>query len=150
MRIKKLTTWIVITDGAKGQIVVNEGPGLHLSPLAKFNSESARQRGQDLVSDREGRSFDRNAKGRHAMEPRAKAKQVEKDKFVRSIVDRIKKGHQSGSFDQLVLIADPSALGVLRKAFSEDVIACVVSEINKDLTNLDVHDLADHLAEIRL
>lgn len=150
MRIKKVTTWIVVTDGAKGQIVVNKGPGVHLSPLAEFASDAARQRGQDLASDREGRSFDRNAEGRHAMEPRANPQQIEKDKFVRSVADQIRDGNKSGAFDQIVLIASPNVLGRLRKLLSDDLSREIVGEIAKDLTNLNIRDLADHMADIRL
>lgn len=150
MLTKKVTTWIVITDGAKGQIVVNEGPGIHLLPLTEFSSDAARQRGQDLVSDREGRSFDRNAEGRHALEPRSNPKQVEKDKFVRSVVDQIRRGSVSGSFDQLMLIASPTVLGKLRKLLRKDFGDRIVGEIAKDLTNLNARDLADHLADVGL
>lgn len=150
MRTKKVTTWIVITDGAKGQIVVNEGPGLHLLPPTEFSSDAARQKGQDLVSDRGGRSFDRNAEGRHAVEPRSNPKQVEKDKFVRSVADQIRTGNGSGSFDQLVLIASPKVLGQLRKLLSKDFSDRIVGEIAKDLTNLNTRDLAEHLGDIGL
>ena len=84
------------------------------------------------------------------MEPRANPKQIEKDKFVRSVVDQIKEGKKSNAFDQLILIAAPNVLGKLRKSLSGSLSDCVVGEIAKDLTNLNVKDLGGHLGDIRL
>lgn len=147
---KKIVTWIVITDGAKARIVANQGPGLNLSVHQEHSSAAARQKDEDLVSDRKGRTFDRSAEGRHAMEPRNSPKQLEKEKFVQSVVDQVRKGGLEKAFDQLVLVAAPTALGQLRKALSGEFGDRITSEIAKDLTNVAIHDLPAHLESLRL
>jgi protein required for attachment to host cells len=51
-------------------------------------------------------------------------------------------------FDALVLIAPPQALGDLRKALAGGVRAKVAAELAKDLTNVPLHELPRHLAEV--
>lgn len=147
---KKLVTWIVVTDGAKARIVANNGPGINLSVHQEYSSTAARQKEEDLVSDRKGRSFDRSADGRHAMEPRNSSKQMEKEKFVQSVVEQVRQGGHEKAFDQLVLVAAPAALGQLRKALSGEFGDRITNEIAKDLTNVAVHDLPAHLESLRL
>ncbi len=147
---KKVVTWIVITDGAKARIVTNRGPGLNLSVDQEYESLAARQKEEDLVSDRKGRTFDSSGEGRHAMEPRTSPKQVEKNKFVQSIIEQVRKGGRENAFDRLVLIAAPTVMGQLRKALSGEFGERITHEIAKDLTNVAIHDLPSHLESIRL
>jgi protein required for attachment to host cells len=43
------------------------------------------------------------------------------------------------------VVAPPKTLAELRNAFHSDVKACVVAEINKDLTRHPVHEIEKHL-----
>jgi protein required for attachment to host cells len=45
----------------------------------------------------------------------------------------------------LVVVAPPRTLADLRNAFHPEVKTCIVAEINKDLTNHPVGDIAKHL-----
>ena len=45
----------------------------------------------------------------------------------------------------LIVVAPPKTLADLRNAFHADVKACVVAEINKDLTKHPVWEIEKHL-----
>jgi protein required for attachment to host cells len=45
----------------------------------------------------------------------------------------------------LIVVAPPRTLAELRNAFHADVKACIIAEINKDLTGHPVADIEKHL-----
>ncbi|MDP3075923.1 host attachment protein, partial [Bradyrhizobium sp.] len=45
----------------------------------------------------------------------------------------------------LVVVAPPRTLAELRDAFHSDVKACIIAEINKDLTKQPVWEIEKHL-----
>lgn len=57
---------------------------------------------------------------------------------------------KSHSFDKLVLIAPPAMLAKLRKMISPAVRETVVTEIEKDLTDIPTSEIAQHLADVSL
>jgi protein required for attachment to host cells len=79
---------------------------------------AARTRARDLSADRPGRSFDSHGQGRHAMEPETDAKRHEAEVFAKQVADRIERARIEDEFDELVLIAAPEFLGLLRKSLS--------------------------------
>ena len=45
----------------------------------------------------------------------------------------------------LIVVAPPKTLAELRNAFHPDVKACIVAEINKDLTKHSIGEIEKHL-----
>ena len=66
--MKSVKTWILIANGSRARIVINEGVGRGVTAVAGkfFNRES--QKGGDIMADRPGRTFNSEGTGRHAME----------------------------------------------------------------------------------
>ena len=46
----------------------------------------------------------------------------------------------------LIVVAPPKTLAELRNAFHPDVKACIIAEINKDLTKHPLDEIEKHLA----
>jgi protein required for attachment to host cells len=53
-----------------------------------------------------------------------------------------------GSFDRLVLIAPPRALGDLRSSLAENVSRMVPEEIPKDRVDVPIHELPERLQHV--
>ena len=49
--------------------------------------------------------------------------------------------------EALVIVAPPAALGEMRKALPNQLRGHVISEINKDLTHLKVHELQEAITK---
>ncbi len=155
MPYRETTTWILIADGARAQIIANEGPGKGLKTIpGRAYQGAANLPTREMVSDKPGRTYDRGgtggwtATGRHAMEPRTDWHRFEKERFARAMAKVLDKASGANAFDRLVLVAPPQTLGELRIALKKRTSARITAELAKDLTNVPIHDLAGHLGGV--
>jgi protein required for attachment to host cells len=134
-------TWIVAADGARAMIMRNDGtpakPKFTLIRRYEQKNPPSREQG----TDRPGRTNDAGTH-RSAMEE-VDWHQLAEDRFVHSLIDEITSAFNRHEFTALVIVAPPATLGEMRKALPDQIREHVVSEINKDLTNLKVHELQD-------
>lgn len=144
---KKLATWIVVCDGARGRIFVNKGRGSGLTEIESAEAEQARSPTRALGSDRPGRSHESVGQQRHAMVPPVDWHDAQKVQFAKEMAEKINTAALENRFDQVILVAPPKALGDLRKALSSQVIDKLAGEIGKDLTWVPDHELGPHLSD---
>lgn len=145
--MKASTTWILVADGARAQILVNEGPGKGLKPAHDFAVPHPPSR--EIGADRPGRVHESLGDGtRHAMEPRVDWHRFEKRLFARDLAKHINKAAYQGAFDRLVLVLPAKSLGDLRAQLDKDTRARVVAELSKDLTNVPRRELPGHLSGV--
>ncbi len=142
------TTWVLIADATSAKIYVNRGRGSGLEPLPHGELAGVNAHTRDLVSDRPGRAFDSHGAGRHSMEPPTDPHEHEKARFIERLSDFLAERAERGGFDQLVVVAPPRALGLLRDKLTPAVAKRVVHELHKDLIPIPEHELAGHLAEV--
>lgn len=146
--MKPVKTWILIADGTRARIAINDGPGRGVRPALDMEFHGVNAANRVIMSDRPGRTFDSAGQGRHAMEPRTDPQTHEQRSFLHDVAAYLDKAAQRGEFDRLVVVAPPKALGSLRAALSENVQSKVTGELNKDLTHVPIHDLAEHLGSV--
>ena len=144
--MKNPLTWILVADGAKARILRSDVQGIARDPVKTFEGSTARSR--DIASDRPGRAFDSAGIGRHAMQPPSDPHEHEEARFLRGVAAYLEQANTEHAFDRLVLVAAPKALGTLRAALSKPLAAKVAGELNKDLTQVPVHDLGNHLGGV--
>ena len=148
--MKPVKTWIVVADGAKARFLLNQGPGKGLQPALERASDAARMPTRGQGSDRPGRVHDRSGPGRHAMAPRADWQRFEKDRFAKEMAGILDEAARKRAFDRLVLVAPPKTLGVLRSAMNKTTAGLVSGEVSKDLTQVTLGELPDHLHNVVL
>lgn len=146
--MKSITTWILVADGSQARIASHMGPGKGLEPVLENQLHSRNLPGREIMADRPGRAFDSAGQGRHAMEPVTDPRVHDKQDFIREIAALLDKESKRGSFDRLVIVAPPKALGYLREELSDTVRSKVTGELGKDLVHVPLHDLAGHLEEV--
>lgn len=146
--MKAIRTWILIADGARARIVVNEGPGKGVKEGPDKVFESLNVPAREIMADRPGRTFDSGGQGRHAKEPRSDPHEIEQRKMHHELAAYLDGEAKKGTFDRLIVVAPPRALGNIRAELSPAVQAKVTGELAKDLTNLAIHDLPDHLGTV--
>ena len=146
--MKKLTTWVLIADGARARILRNEGPGRGIDRQVVKEFEGATAPSREIASDRPGRTFDASGPGGHAMAPSSDPHEHEQINFLREVAAYLDKANRDNAFDRLVIVAPPAALGTLRAQLSRPLAAKVTGELNKDLTKVPVHGLANHLGSV--
>jgi protein required for attachment to host cells len=100
---------------------------------------------RDLTSDAPGRVHDRLGSARHSMEPDTGVKEEQRRRFVKEIVQRLETGRLKSEFDQLVLLAAPAVLGVVRKTLPGELQKTVIREIPKDVIGQGVDSIEQQL-----
>lgn len=132
---------------ASGAVPVNGGGNIHrtaaLDEIARMDRPSARLRGRALTTDRPGRVFDRG--GRSTMGPPSAARHgaqsdenphdVEIERFAKSVARRLDAERRVRPMQELVVIAAPRFLGLLRPQLSPRTRDLVSREIPRDLAH---------------
>lgn len=146
--MKPVRTWILIADAGRARVLQNLGPGKGLTPVDGLASESALPGStNEIVADRQGRSFESADGSRHPLEPRTDPREQMKRGYLEMLADQLDEKLKAEAFDRLIVVAPPQALGILRSAFTDRVKKAVSGELAKDLTKTPEHDLGAHLAD---
>lgn len=126
-------TWVLTAESSRARIFAVENRIRPLQELEGLTNPDGRAKGLDIYSDRPGRTFDSGGPGRHAMSAPMDPKQQETINFAKRIGERLERARTSGEFDELVLIAAPEFLGILRQHLSSHTMKLVNKTINKNL-----------------
>ena len=127
------TTLVVVADSGRARIYGLEKKGKPMLELADLIHAEARLHARELVSDRPGRTFDSRGSGRHAKEASSPLKEQEATKFAQQISAYIDTERNKHNFNNLVLVAPPEFLGILRKALSRESGKLISRQIDKNL-----------------
>jgi protein required for attachment to host cells len=142
--MKKPVRWILIADGSRAKFY--KAAGKHRLEEKDEMAETHLPT-RELVSDRPGRTFDSAGQGRHAKEPPTDAHEKAEAEFLRAVAKRLDAACQQKEFDQLIVIAAPRALGVLRRILPSNVMDAVTREVSHDLTGFTAPALEAYLRE---
>lgn len=137
--------WILVANQAEAQIYSSDRLPGNLSLVEVLGNAEGTARARDLVSDAPGRAYDSHGSGRHAMEPNTGVKEEQRRRFVKEMVERLQTARVKGDFDQLVLLAAPAVLGVIRKTLNPELEKTVIKEIPKDLIGQGVEKIQSQL-----
>jgi len=146
--MKKPKLWYVIADGGRARFVAQDEKGAFRT-VASFVSTDLHARASDLGRDRPARVMESAGPGRSAVEPRRDPKEAAKEDFVKVVAGQLDDEHRRGQFDELMLVAPPGVLTELKQALSKPIAELVASDLQKDLTKVPDHDLAQHLVAAR-
>ena len=141
----KPMTWVVIADGEKALFMVNRGDAEypHLDVFREEEQDNPPTREQ--AANRPGRFNDGPSVHRSAVAD-TDWHQLAKERFAKDLADILYKKAHAGAFDALVIAADPSTLGELRKEYHKTVEEKIVAELDKDLTNHPIDEIEKMLA----
>jgi protein required for attachment to host cells len=144
---------IVVADQAEA--IFYDAPSLEARPteVGRISDPVAHQHDRELASDRPGRSYESVGGARHAIERENDPRWQEAVRFARRISCRLDDALRKGEFDELIVVAGPPFLGLIRSELSRPARERVVHEIRKDLVHGPVEALRRHLpasaAELR-
>jgi protein required for attachment to host cells len=145
MKIKS-GMWIVVADGARGLVLVNEGDALEPSLKVIRVYEQDNPKTSEQGRDRPARSFQSFSDHRSAIAGPDLHRRAE-DRFVEQIITDLTRDSEAGAFDDLVIVAPPVALGEMRKAASGNLEKKIVASLDKDLTGHPVPEITAAVAK---
>jgi protein required for attachment to host cells len=136
---------VLIADGTKARLLRNKGNALHVDFGTERELEQENPPTREQGTDKPGRYLAADRVSRSAVEQTDWHLQAE-ERFAAQIADLLYGMAHAHTFDHLVVIAAPKALGNLRAAFHPEVATRVLAEVAKDLTSVPTHDLAKRLS----
>ena len=141
-------TWILIADAQNARALASIGPASTLEPVPGMGRTNALPKTSDIMSDRQGRSFESSGGTRHPMESRTDPREQLKVRFAEDLVQALDAQHAAGAFDRLVMVAPPQFLGELRAALTPRLKAALHGDVDKDLTKVPDKEIRGHLGDI--
>ena len=136
--------YVVVADNVHARIFTVKTLSSPLEEIETLTHLEGRLHDREMTSDFPGK-IKGNGKMGHAFEQRTDPKQNESDKFARQIANYLEDAHNTNKFNQLLLIAEPSFLGLLRKNFSEPIRKLVALELDKNITTHSIGDIRKYL-----
>ncbi len=137
---------ILIADGEHARLIRPDANGVLVS-TRHFDSAAMHLDTHDLVSDRQGRSYESGASAHHAIEPRHDPHALAKARFARSLGKALNTEVAQGGVDRLILVAPSHSLAEIEATLDTAATALVVGRLAKDLVKTPDDALWEHVAE---
>ena len=129
------------------QALQGETPTARLVELETIEHPEARLKSQSLGADRPGRSFESAGMKRHSMSREVDPKKQEAITFAKKVAERLESARCQGEFEQLILVAAPEFIGLLRANLSSDLRRMIEEEFSLDLFHMTPQEIRAHLPE---
>lgn len=138
-------SWVVVCDGAKALLLRNEGSMVNLNLKVMETLQQDNEMDRDLATDRAGRAHGGAGMAPSAMEETNLHDLAEAD-FLKSLVGRLSEMAFSKEIENVVVVAPPRALGLMRPFYSGSLKGAITAEVPKDLVKHPVSDIEKLLA----
>ena len=138
------STLILVADNVRARIFTAETPSSPLEEIEALAHTEGRLHDRDITSDYPGKIKGEGSVG-HAFEQPTDPKKHEADNFAHRIAHYLEEAHNEKKFEQLLIIAEPSFLGLLRNHLSEQIKKQVCFELDKNITTHSLDDIRKHL-----
>ena len=142
------SSWILVADASRARVLAGDRRLRDVVLVEEIDHAAGRLRASDLTTDGAGRSAGARGTAPSAMDAHTDPAAVEHDAFARALVERVATAFGAGQFQQLVIVAPPRFLGLLRRHLPPALADRVVATLDRDLTQVPVHDLSDRLANV--
>lgn len=128
---------VLVGDGRKALFLRNHGtaidPRLETEQVLKQENPATRDQGADRPGRRTG-----GWSGHRTALDETDWHELGEDRFAATVAAALHRSLLDGRLEQLIVIAPPSALGVLRSKLTHEVAERVIAEIPKTLTGREV------------
>ncbi len=139
-------TLIVVADQSRARIFKTDAPAAPLIEIETLTHTEGRLHDRDLTSDLPGRIQGSGHIG-HAYEQATDPKQHEADLFAHRLAHYLEEALNAQQFKQLLIIAEPSMLGLLRNCLPERIKKTIGFELAKNITTLSPEEIRMHLPD---
>jgi protein required for attachment to host cells len=140
-------TWIVVAHRAGARIFENRGRDTGLVLVQQLTNEAGRLKNSEIDTDKQGSSGHSSNPGRNALTREESAQERAAADFARELSHTLTRGRNDNAYSDVVLVAEPGFLGLLRESLDAPTASMIRAEVPKNLAKVDVHALAPHLSE---
>jgi protein required for attachment to host cells len=137
-------TFVLVADSSRARIFTADTPSSPLEEIEALAHTEGRLHDREITSDLPGKIKGEGSVG-HAFEQPTDPKKHEAENFAHQIANYLEEAHNENKFKQLLIIAEPSFLGLLRSQLPEQIKKLVCFELDKNITTHSVDDIRSHL-----
>ncbi len=141
--------YVLVINQVAARLFSSERNNASLASVWEVSHPDGRLKDSELNSDGPGKMNDAGGPHKSALEPNVSAKDTETQRFIKQIVISLKQLTVEGPVE-LVVIAGPKMLGMLRPELSKVSAIAVSNEIGKDLPNATSQEISDYLTRTPL
>ena len=140
---------VLVADGRKMLFLRNHGDQNQIDLRTEAHDQRQDRKDREIRTDAPGTAAVRFSSGgadtfRPAMEE-TDFHQQEEDRWVKDAAEQLKTRALSNDFADLVIVAPPKALGVLRKELHKEVERRILFTCNKEMTDRPIPDIEELL-----
>ena len=136
-----METRVIVADASRARILVSHTTLKKLQEVEGFAHPQARLANRDLVSDGPGRA--RGAGDDYT--PPTSPKEHEAEVFARMLAKHLKDLHNREHYEELILVAPPGFLGLLRQKLPAPLDKLLSRSVDKDLTTCSVEEIIEQI-----
>ena len=129
------TQWILVAESACARLFVRAAPRGDVREIERFDHPDSRKKGHELETDRSGGVDQSHGHALSDSREKGAGQRIEADTFARRLADHLQTARGRNEFEQLVLIADPRFLGMLRDHLDDVTLDCVIASVDKNLVS---------------
>jgi protein required for attachment to host cells len=135
--------WVLVSDGARAKFYRYSAH--QLEPALDYELIMDHRPSYEGARDKPGRGLKADHVSRHTFDPPTDWHEHQKEKMAMRLGELLEKESQKQTFDELIMIAPPKFMGLLRLHLSQAVQDKVTTHITKDLTHLNEKELKKHV-----
>ena len=135
--------YILVADSAMARFFKAKTPIRNLEEIVDHPHKEGRQKASEIYTDRSGSNH--GGAGGYQSYDRETDEDPENAKFARELGEYLNKARHEGRFDNLILVAPPKFLGVLRHHLGKECLGTVLKSVDKDLVRQDAEAIIPHL-----
>lgn len=137
--------WVLVANNTQARIFAAKTPSSPLEEIEGFAHNENRLHTREMTSDLPGRIKGEGGVGGHAFEQATDPKKYEASNFARYLAHILEVAQVSNKFSELLIVAEPTFLGLLREQLTEAVRSRVCFELDKNITSHSAEDIREHL-----
>jgi protein required for attachment to host cells len=143
-----MKTWVLVANRSRATLYLHPGPGKELTPVREFDHPEGRLKDREIDTDRAGRADhpDGGAK-KSAYQRNVEPHEHLAQQFGKELAEVLNRGRNDHEYENLVLVAEPHFLGVLKASLDSHTNGLVRGTLSSDLTRERPEGVAARLGE---
>ena len=138
-------TWIVAADASRARVLQVAGPK-RLVEVDNLLNPEGRLQNREVNTDAAGRFSGPDRPGGHSSGDENRTMDHQDERFAKRLGDYLDKARTEHRYDELVLVAPPRFLGMIRKELGKEVEKLVAGQVPKDLSWFNQRELENYLS----
>lgn len=134
------TTWIVAADASRARFL-QVADRERLVEIDNLVNPEGRLQNREVTSDASGRFPGKDRPGGDSSDDETHAVDHLDELFAKRVGEYLDKARTDHRYDELVLVAPPKFLGMMRKKIGKEVGKLIVNELPKDLSWVNAREL---------